>query len=95
VICHNDKTVTPLPLRTHAMQWHHEILCHPGERRTEETTRQHLTWPGLKTDVLKIVKKCPNCQKAKKQKKKCGHVPPKVAELQPWEHSCANMIGPC
>jgi hypothetical protein len=55
VICHNNKIVTPLPLRTHAAQWHHEMFCHPGERRTEETMRQHLTWPGLKTDVLKIV----------------------------------------
>jgi hypothetical protein len=93
-ICHNDKTVTPLPLRTHVAQWHHEMLCHPGERRTEETIRQHLTWPGLKTDALKHVKKYPNCQKAKKQKKMHGHVPPKIAESQPWEHSCVHMIGP-
>jgi hypothetical protein len=85
---------TPLPLRTHVAQWHHDMSCHPGERRTEETTRQHLTWPGLKTDVLKHVKKCPNCQKAKKQKKKRGHVPPKIAESQPWERSCVDMIGP-
>jgi transposase InsO family protein len=71
------------------------MSCHPGERRTEETTHQHLTWPGLKTDALKCVKKCPNCRKAKKQKKKHGHVPPKVAESEPWEHSCVDMIGPC
>jgi hypothetical protein len=36
VICHNDKVVTPLQLRTHVVKWHHEMLCHPGERRTEE-----------------------------------------------------------
>jgi hypothetical protein len=95
VIRHNHKMVMPLPLRTHAVQWCHKMSCHPGERRTEETMRQHLTWPGLKTDVLKCVKKCPNCQKAKKQKKKHGHVPPKIAESQPWERSCVDMIGPC
>jgi hypothetical protein len=70
-ICHNDKTVTPLPSRTHAVQWRHNVLWHPGERRTAETMRQRLTWPGLKTDALKRVKrvkKCPNCQEAKKQK---------------------------
>jgi hypothetical protein len=54
-ICHNNKTVMPLPLRTHVTQWCQEMLCHPGERCTEETMRQHLTWPGLKTDALKIV----------------------------------------
>jgi hypothetical protein len=40
VICHKDKTVTPLPLRTHVGQWHHKMSCHPGERRAEETMRQ-------------------------------------------------------
>jgi hypothetical protein len=52
VICHNDKVVTPLRLRTHVVKWCHEMLCHPGKRRAGETTRQHLTWPGLKSDVL-------------------------------------------
>jgi hypothetical protein len=28
-------------------------------------------------------------------KEKHGHVPPKIAESQPWEHSCVDMIGPC
>jgi hypothetical protein len=94
VICHNHKVVMPLQLRTHVVKWCHKMLCQTGERRTEETTRQHLTWPGLKTDVLNCVRKCPNCQKGKKQKKKYGHVPPKLAESQPWEHSCVDMIGP-
>ena len=94
VICHNDKVVIPLQLRIPIVNWYHENLCHPGEKRTEETIRQHLTWPGLKTDVLKCVKKCPNCQKGKKQKKKYGHVPAKIAESQPWEHLCVDMIGP-
>jgi hypothetical protein len=22
-------------------------------------------------------------------------MPPKIAESQPWEHSCVDMIGPC
>jgi hypothetical protein len=93
-ICHNDKVAMPLQLRTHVVKWWHEMSCHPGERRTEETMHQHLTWPGLKMDVLKCVKKCPNCQKGKKQKKKHGHAPPKLTKSQPWEHSCVDMIGP-
>ena len=31
---------------------------------------------------------------SKKQKKKYGHLPPKLAESQPWEHLCVDMIGP-
>ena len=94
VICHNHKVVIPQQLRNHVVKWYHEMLCHPGKKRTEETIRQHLTWPGLKTDVIKHIKKCPNCQRNKKQKKKYGHLPPKLAESQPWEHLCVDMIGP-
>jgi hypothetical protein len=47
-ICHNNKAATPLQLRTQVAKQCHEMSCHPGERRTEETMRQHLTWPGLK-----------------------------------------------
>ena len=94
MICHNGKVVIPIQLRPHVVNWYHEMICHPSKKRTEETIRQHLTWPGFKTDILKCVKKCPNCQKGKKQKKKYGHVPPKLAESQPWEHLCIDMIGP-
>ena len=93
VICHNHKVVIPQQLRNHVVKWYHEMLCHPGKKRTEETIRQHLTWPGLKTDVIKHIK-CPNCQGNKKQRKKYGHLPPKLAESQPWEHLCVDMIGP-
>jgi hypothetical protein len=48
VISHNDKAVMPLQLRTHVAKWHHVMSCHPVEKRTEETMRQHLTWPGTK-----------------------------------------------
>jgi hypothetical protein len=93
-ICHKDKVAMPLQLSTHVVKWNHEMSCHPGKRRAEETMRQHLMWPGLKTDALNCVKKCPNCQKGKKQKKKHGHMPRKLAESQPWEHLCVDMIGP-
>jgi hypothetical protein len=92
-IFHNNKVAMPLQLRTHVARWCHEMSCHPGERRKEETMRQRLTWPGLKSDALKCVKKCPNCQKGKEQKKKYGHMPPKLDELQPWEHLCVDMIS--
>jgi hypothetical protein len=94
VTCHNVKVVIPLQLRSHVVKWYHKMLCHPSKRCMEETIRQHLRWPSLKTDILKCVKKFPNCQKGKKQKKKYGHMPPKLAESQPCEHLSVNMIGP-
>jgi hypothetical protein len=69
VICHNNKTVMPLQLRIHVVQWHHKMSCHPGERRTEETTRQHLTWLGLKPDTVKCVKKVQIARKERSKRK--------------------------
>jgi hypothetical protein len=46
LICHNNKIVIPLQLRTHIVKWYHKMLCRPGERCTEEIIRQHLTWAG-------------------------------------------------
>jgi hypothetical protein len=82
VICHNDKAVTPLQLRTHVAKWHHKMLCHPGERRAEETTCQHLTWPGLKTDVLKcVLKNVQIARKARNKRKNTHTCPPKDKQL--------------
>ena len=36
VICHNNKAVVT-PLQTHLVKWHHDMLCHLGERCPEVT----------------------------------------------------------
>ena len=40
------------------------------------------------------VTKCATCQKSKKQIRKFGHLPEKVAEAEPWEKLCVDLIGP-
>ena len=67
---------------------------HPGINRTEQTIRMHFTWPKLHDDVEKICKKCKTCQLTKKTKIKYGHVPPKEAEVTPWDTLCIDLIGP-
>ncbi|MDY6959585.1 MAG: integrase [Halobacteriota archaeon] len=93
VICHNGKIVVPAALQKRTVEWYHEMLCHPGETRTEETIRQHMTWKNLRQHVQQCVKTCEICQRTKKQKKKYGHLPAKEADYQPWEHLCVDMIG--
>ena len=94
VICQNDKIYIPTELRHHIVRWYHEMLLHPGESRTEETIRQHMTWPNLRHDVQSHVKKCRSCQIHKTRHQKYGKLPPKVAEAQPWEQLCVDLIGP-
>jgi transposase InsO family protein len=76
------------------VQWYHTQLCHPGEKRTEETIRQHFTWKNLREHVKEVCQKCHTCQIAKRSRKKYGLLPEKEAEAEPWDKLCVDLIGP-
>ena len=94
LIVRDDKIVLPLSLQKRCVRWYHEMLCHPGETRTEQTIRQHFYWKNLRKDVEDICKKCEICQITKRKTIKYGHLPPKEAESEPWEVLCVDLIGP-
>ena len=94
LICNNNKIVIPKILQQRTVDWYHEMLCHPGETRTELSIRQHFDWKGLRTTVAATCKKCTTCQKAKTSNQKYGKLPPKTAEVNPWDTLCVDLIGP-
>ena len=92
--CYKDRIIIPKRLQTRTVQWYHDILCHPGRTRTEETIKQHFYWKNLRKDVEQVCSTCKICQFNKRQKKKYGHLPEKDAEAIPWEILCVDLIGP-
>ena len=70
------------------------MLCHPGETRIEETTRQHFAQKVLKNHVQGTCKACHICQVTKRSSKKYGLLPAKEPEVKPWEFLCVDMTGP-
>ena len=94
LICHNNKIVIPKDLQQRLVDWYHEMLLHPGETRTEQTLRQHFAWKGLRKTVHDTCVRCPTCQKAKVTNQKYGKLPPKEAEIHPWDALCVDLIGP-
>ena len=94
LICYSEKSAIPRTLTKHVVRWYHENLCHPGQQRTEATIRQHFHWPTLREDVRKYCELCDVCQRTKKNKKKYGTLPEKVAETEPWDVLCIDLIGP-
>lgn len=94
LVCHHDKIIIPKSLQKKVVTWYHTLLCHPGETRTEQTLRQHFTWKNLRETVHKHCKACRTCQLNKRKTKKYGHLPAKVAEANPWETLCVDLIGP-
>ena len=65
LICQNNRICLPKALQNKTVDWYHEMLCHPGETRTEHTLCQYFDWKGLRTTVHDVCKKCPIFQRAK------------------------------
>jgi hypothetical protein len=76
------------------MLWYHEYLLHPGQARTEKTIRNTMTWPGLTQDAEGLYSSCQVCQMTKKERKKYGFLPSKIAESDPWVIVCVDLVGP-
>ena len=53
LITRNGKIVVPPSLRSVATEWHHQLLCHPGETRMELTMGQHYGWEGMRVHPAK------------------------------------------
>ena len=80
LICRNNKICLPKALQKKTVDWYHEMICHPGETRTELTIRQHFDWRGLHATDHDVCKNCPTCQIGKTTNQKYGKLPPKQAE---------------
>jgi Integrase zinc binding domain len=94
LICHKSKIVIPSTLLRRIVEWYHEILCHTIMTRTEEKTRHHFLWLNLRKDDQTICETCDVCQRTKRINIKYGHLPEKVAESNPWDILCVDIIGP-
>ena len=90
----DGKIVVPQVLQKKAVEFYHGLLMHPGETRTELTLGQHFTWKGMRKTVQAVCKRCTTCQLTKPRLQKLGHLPPKRAEVTPWETVCIDLIGP-
>ena len=97
LICNKEnKIFLPKTLQNRTVEWYHNVLCHPGETRTELTIKQHFYWPNLRQDVKHVCSKCNTCLLTKRSNKtrKYGLLPEKKAESEPWEILCIDLIGP-
>ena len=94
LITRDRKIVVPRVLQKRTVEYYHTLLCHPGETRTELTIGQHYCWLGMRNTVKSVCSKCQACQLTKPKLKKLGHLPPKQADIVPWETLCLDLIGP-
>ena len=81
-------------MQNRVIQWYHHYLQHPGKTRLEETIGAVMYWKNMREHIARYTKYCPRCQISKKQKRKYGHLPPKIATIVPWTQVCVDLVGP-
>ena len=91
----NGRIALPKALGKAVATWYHDILCHPGEVRTELSISQHFYWKGMRNTIASVCKKCATCLHNKPKNVKYGKIPAKMApEHIPWHTLCIDLIGP-
>ena len=91
----NNKIIVPNTLKQRVLDWYHDMLVHPGEKRMENSIRAIYTWPGLRKDVEYECKTCDTCQRCKRSRKK-KHVllHKKETENIKWSRFNYDLCGP-
>ena len=65
----------------------------PRETHTELSISSLLFWMNLRKIVHEICTTCKTCQFLKRNKKQYRKLPPKEAEIIPWDTLCVDLIG--
>ena len=87
----DDKVVIPSSLRNRVLKTLH--LGHPGITRMRALAQNYVYWPGLNSDIEKIVKGCVECSNfAKNPNKNFLHPWPKSGN--PWDRIHVDFAGP-
>ena len=89
------KIAIPTTLLPQLLMWYHLVLGHCGQQRLYNTVRARFHSNNLQSACIETVNRCPRrCQLNKQSNKNYGHLPPRTAELFPWETVAVDLIGP-
>lgn len=88
----NWRIALPATLAQQVIRWYHEVLGHPGATKLYDTISRRFYVPGLKKGCEEY--KCAVCQKNKLLGRGYGHLPPRHAQLVPWNEVAVDLIGP-
>jgi transposase InsO family protein len=88
------KICIPTSMLETVVKWYHRVLVHPGEERMLQAIGLHFYHARLRTRIAEYVRSCEVCQHMKISSKKYGELPPREAQLAPWENVAVDLIGP-
>ena len=94
IVKDSKRIVIPASLQKDLLHWYHHYLIHPGVNRMTNTLAAIFYWKGMHNQIVRYIRKCPQCQKGKKARKKYGKLPTKQVITVPWQVLCTDCIGP-
>ena len=68
------------------------LTGHFGQKKTYEMLSDHLYWPKMKRDVIRLVERCVTCHKAKSKLNPHGLYTPLPAPKIPWEDISMDFV---
>ena len=87
------KIYLPATLVANVIHWYHVTLGHVGIQKLYDTIRDRFASPRLYTLCQRYT--CPhNCHQWKQQGVGYGHLPPRNAQVAPWDEVAVDLIGP-
>lgn len=89
-------TVIPKSLQREIMYSHHDepLSGHLGFSRTYDKIKNRYYWIGMKSDILKYVRGCPDCQSRKGPNQKTGGFLQPIQAGRPFEKIGVDLLGP-
>ena len=83
------------PLWEQVLNWYYTMLYHPRQTQMEASIKAIYTWPGIRNDVIRLIKTYDICQRCKRTKKiKNGLLPGKEGEIIKWSKVNKDLWGP-
>lgn len=91
LLLRGNRIIIPKQLRSKILEIAHE--GHSGIVGTKRYLRTCVWWPGMDSDVERLVKRCHECQLTSKP---CDRMPIRVTDLPngPWEDLAIDILGP-
>ena len=88
------KICIPDALLNDIIRFYHMALNHVGITRLTSTIATHFYHPGLQAHVANIIRPCDACQRYKLPGRGHGQLPPREADIAPWQEVAVDLIGP-
>jgi hypothetical protein len=98
IICYKKDPTQPIwnialpeSMVVDTVEWIYQIMGHLGEKRLQETLKQHNHHPKLHYHIEKL--NCKDCQRHKLECCGYGLLPKREVWIAPWEEVAIDLIG--